>query len=389
MRLTQLLFVSLFLLATCGCGGDDEPQPEVPAQPVQTDGSAGADDDNTGGNTDDGGGAAAEEPTEEPAPADRQRSPEAERLLSYLNAINGRQFLSGTMACVNWNTSEAQWVYQHTGRWPAINCFDFIHHVWSTKGGWIDYTNTDVVEAWHAAGGIVAAMWHWNVPAKTAGSYAFYASDTNFDVRKITDTSSSEYRQMVSDIDQIAAYLKLLKDKHIPVIWRPLHEAGGQWFWWGRDAEACKQLWQLMFERFEAAGLDNLLWAWTPASAWNQPLTEGMKWYPGDAYVDIVGYDVYNVSSAQSCYADYYRFLAQQCPGKLIALTECGNVATLGSQWTAGAKWLFAMPWYDYDRTNNPSSPAFLSTDHGNADVGWWQEAWANDFVLSRDQVAY
>ena len=100
-----------------------------------------------------------------------------------------------------------------------------------------------------------------------------------------------------------------------------------------------------------------------------------------------MGYDIYNVESAQACYQDYYQFLCRQCPDKLIAVTEFGNMATVGSQWEAGAKWLFFMPWYDYGRTNNPSSTAFSSTEHSHASVSWWQEAWSHDFVLSRDQV--
>ena len=194
---------------------------------------------------------------------------------------------------------------------------------------------------------------------------------------------------MVKDIDQIASYLKPLKDKGIPVIWRPLHEAGGQWFWWGRDAAACNRLWLLMFERFEAAGLDNLIWAWTHSAAWSKPFSEGMKWYPGDEYVDIVGFDLYNLTSAQSCYKDYFLWLQQQCPDKLVAITECGNIPSLASQWSAGAKWLMFMPWYDYGRTNNPSSSAFSSQEHSCAPVSWWQDAWKQDFVLSRDQVEY
>lgn len=315
------------------------------------------------------------------------RSPEAQALFDYLERIYGKQMLSATMANVNWNINEAKWVYEHTGRWPAMNSFDFIHHMSSQPGGWIDYSDTQVIEDWHAEGGIVSIMWHWNVPAKKQGEYAFYSDKTDFDVKKIFDEESEEYALMIKDIDQIASYLQLLKDKHIPVIWRPLHEAGGRWFWWGRDADACKHLWRVMYHRFANAGLDNLIWAFTPAAAWQQPFSEGMRWYPGDEYVDIVGFDIYNVSSPQACNEDYYQFLHQQCPGKLIALTECGNVATISSQWQAGTKWLFFMPWYDYGRTNNPKSTAFSLSEHGNASVSWWQDVWSQDFILSRDQI--
>ena len=88
----------------------------------------------------------------------RQLSAEAEALLQCLKEIEGEKTLSGTMANVNWNLNEAKWVHQHTGKWPALNCFDYIHHPFSTKGGWIDYTNIAEVYNWHRQGGVVAIM---------------------------------------------------------------------------------------------------------------------------------------------------------------------------------------------------------------------------------------
>ena len=322
-----------------------------------------------------------------------KRSPEATRLFDYLKSIYGKKTLSGACANVNWNINEAMWVHQHTGKWPALNCFDFIHLQFSQPGGWIDYSNTEVVENWHKAGGIVAMMWHWNVPANNGRDYAFYSGSegnkTKFDVRKIFDEGSQEYARMIKDIDQVASCLKKLRDKHIPVIWRPLHEAGGRWFWWGMDAEACKQLWKVMYQRFADKGIDNLIWAFTPAAAWNEPYSKGFDWYPGDEYVDIVGMDVYNKNDANDCYTLNYQFLQEQKPSKMAALTECGSVATISSQWKAGAKWLFFMPWYDYGRTNNPSSDAFQKLEHGSASISWWKDAFSCDFVLTRDDVKY
>ena len=320
-----------------------------------------------------------------------QRSAEAEQLLQCLQSIAGQKTLSGTMANVNWNLNEAKWVHQHTGTWPALNGFDYIHHPFSSKGGWIDYTNISEVSAWNRQGGVVSILWHWNVPANSSGNYSFYwgteADKTTFDVRKIFDPTSGEYKQMMKDIDQIASYLKLLKQAGIPVLWRPLHEAGGQWFWWGRDAEACNELWRVMYHRFQDAGLDNLIWVWTQASAWGKPYSDGYRWYPGDDYVDIVSIDVYNNNNAANIYSTCYKFLQQHSPTKLVALTECGNVPTISKQWSAGAKWLFFMPWYDYARTNNPNSAEFKSTDHSCCNAEWWREAFTCDFVLTRDDM--
>lgn len=319
----------------------------------------------------------------------RQRSAEAEALLQCLRQIEGTKTLSGTTANVNWNLNEAKWVYQHTKKWPVVNFFDYIHHPFSSKGGWIDYTNVSEVYNWSQQGGVVGILWHWNVPANQNGQYSFYwgteADKTTFDVRKIFEPESAEYKLMIKDIDTIASYLKLLKQRKVPVLWRPLHEAGGMWFWWGRDPEACNELWRVMYKRFEQAGLDNLIWVWTQAAAWGKPYSDGYRWYPGDDYVDIVSIDIYNNSSAANIYTSCYKFLKKSSPDKLVALTECGNVPKISAQWRIGSKWLFFAPWYDYGRTNNPNSTEFKSTEHGNCNAEWWQDAFSTDYVLSRD----
>ena len=320
-----------------------------------------------------------------------QRSVEAEQLLQCLKSIEGQKTLSGTMACVNWNLNEAKWVHQHTGKWPALNGFDYIHHPFSSKGGWIDYTNISEVSEWNSQGGVVTIMWHWNVPANKSGEYSFYwgteADKTTFDVRNIFYPKSSQYKRMMSDIDQIAGYLKLLKQAGIPVLWRPLHEAGGMWFWWGRDPDACNELWRTMYRRFQAAGLDNLIWVWTQSAMWGKPYSDGYRWYPGDDYVDIVSIDVYNNNSAANIYTSCYKFLRDYSSSKFVALTECGNVPTISKQWNAGSKWLFFMPWYDYGRTSNPASADFKSADHNCCNAAWWRDAFKYSFVLSRDDM--
>ena len=320
----------------------------------------------------------------------RQLSPEAENLLQYLKEIEGEKTLSGTTANVNWNINEAKWVYKHTGKWPALNFFDFIHLPFS-PANWIDYSNVTEVVNWHRNGGIVGCMWHWNMPTNDGQDWTCTPGtgnkETGFDVRKIFEPESAEYKQMMNDIDKVASTLKKLNQRKIPVLWRPLHEAGGMWFWWGLDANACNELWRVMYDRLtNYHGLNNLIWVWTSAAAWNRPYSEGYKWYPGDEYVDIVGIDIYNNNSASNIFSTCYKMLRKKSPDKLIALTECGNLAPIGQQWKIGARWLFFAPWYDYERTNNISSEAFKSTDHASCNVEWWNEAFSHDYVLTRDE---
>lgn len=319
----------------------------------------------------------------------RQLSAEAEALLQCFNEIYGEKIISGCTANVNWNINEAKWVYQHTGKWPAINFFDFIHLPFS-PANWIDYSNVTEVVNWHKNGGIVGCMWHWNMPTNDGQNWTCTPgtddNQTSFDVRKIFEPESNEYKQMIKDIDKVASTLKKLKQRKIPVLWRPLHEAGGRWFWWGLDAEACNELWRVMYDRFtNHHGLNNLIWVWTSAAEWNKPYSDGYKWYPGDEYVDIVGIDIYNNSSTSNIRTKCFNMLKQNSPDKLIALTECGSLAKIGAQWRGGSKWLYFAPWYDYERTNKPDSEAFQSTDHTHCNAAWWQEAFSNDYVLTRE----
>ncbi len=89
---------------------------------------------------------------------------EAKALYQTLLANYGQKILSGTMANVNWNNDNAEQVYRWTGKYPAINCYDFIHLPFD--GTWIHYSDMTPVTTWHNGGGIVAAMWHWNVPSE-------------------------------------------------------------------------------------------------------------------------------------------------------------------------------------------------------------------------------
>ena len=111
---------------------------------------------------------------------------------------------------------------------------------------------------------------------------------------------------------KIAGYLRLLHDANIPVIWRPLHEAAGGWFWWGKNADSFKKLWVEMFDYFETQGLNNLIWVWTSE-------TNDTDWYPGDEYVDIIGRDLYG-NDAADC-ASQYQTLINDFGNKMITLS--------------------------------------------------------------------
>ncbi len=320
--------------------------------------------------------------------------PAAVKVYEYLLSIYGTKTLSASMANVNWNIAEAELVKKATGKYPAIATFDYIHLAWS-PANWIDYTHTKVAEDWWNANGLIAAGWHWNVPATEADADLNHMTctpgngkqdgngnwTTTFRPKNVTVEGTWENKVAKADLEKIAGYLKLLQDKGIPVIWRPLHEAAGNiyeyqggtaWFWWGYDgAEAYKKLWRYMFDFFKEKGLNNLIWVWTAQ-------TKDEEFYPGDDYVDIIGRDIYNQQKGSDNAAQYSTIVASYS-NKMVALSECGTVADIPSQWNAGAKWLYFMPWYHYDATT--------LVGHQHADEAWWKETMKQEYVLSRDDL--
>ena len=84
----------------------------------------------------------------------------------------------------------------------------------------------------------------------------------------------------------------------------------GNWFWWGRGW--CSPSEFIALCRLEAdtlrelCGTEQLLFAYDPDRLWKDlgaPDDGGcnfLTWYPGDAYVDIVGCDDYSIGTGRS-----------------------------------------------------------------------------------------
>jgi mannan endo-1,4-beta-mannosidase len=126
-------------------------------------------------------------------------------------------------------------------------------------------------------------------------------------------------------MDKVAAGLQQLKDSGVTVIYRPLHEMNGEWFWWGPQdrnnvsqarKELYKNLYRDMYDYFTTTkNLNNLIWVYSPDAG------PGNKsaFYPGANYVDIVGLDAYNDDPTQiSGYSEMLAF------NKPFAFAEVG-----------------------------------------------------------------
>ena len=205
-------------------------------------------------------------------------------------------------------------------------------------------------------GGIPAFTWHWRDPSyETDQFYSRYEGgqlkegDTDFDftVAMNADGSWNEnstiYKNMIKDIDVIADFFLDMQKKGVAGIFRPLHEASGGWFWWGRQGGAnYAKLYQLIHhEMVDVKGVHNLIWVWNPQSV------ADTDWNPGDDIYDVISIDIYNKAfDYQSNYVVFNNLKKMSGYKKLIALSENGPVVDADACIEDEAMWSWMMPWY-------------------------------------------
>jgi mannan endo-1,4-beta-mannosidase len=177
----------------------------------------------------------------------------------------------------------------------------------------------------HAAqGGLIGLSYHVDNPFTRGSAYDV----TNVDLPQLADPDHPQTpagTQWKADLDRIAAVIQQFADAGAVVLFRPLHESNGSWFWWGqRDPGDFQALWQGMFRYLTASrGLHNLLWVYSASRDYGDPLTDPIRLYPGDDVVDIVGLDIYDddLSDAQPGKRGYAAMTAM---GKPFGITEYG-----------------------------------------------------------------
>lgn len=242
---------------------------------------------------------------------------------------------------------------------------------------------------------VVTAMIHADSPAlEPKMTYVYNGS---FSPSAALTAGTKENAELNANIAVIAGYLELLQQEGIPVLWRPLHEAAGDyswgtWFWWGNDGvEVTKQLWIYLYEQLtNVYHINNLIWVWTMQSYDNGALaTDPSKLaaaYPGDAYVDIVGVDSYEQTTGVDITAQHRLVATAIGQHKLLALSEIGNLIDFESAMANDAPWSFFMNWYNMNEYGE------WSIDTDDAIASNTRKGWRNvvnlPFMLSRGEFS-
>lgn len=201
-------------------------------------------------------------------------------------------------------------VRETTGSYPAVYGWELGDLELGASQN-LDMVNFDNMRNWikegYLRGGVITLSWHMNNPV-TGGN----AWDT--EGRAVTHVlpGGEKHELFVSWLDTFAGFVRTLRIEEtkagrpshlIPILFRPFHEHNGSWFWWGADhctPEEYVALWRFTVDYLRNEhSLHNLLYTYSPDRFEDE--AHYLERYPGDAYVDLFGYDDYgNVRSAET-----------------------------------------------------------------------------------------
>ena len=254
-------------------------------------------------------------------------TPEAVGLMRYLAGVYGSRVLAGHQHSYRPDVADRELaaIREWTGKTPAIRGFDLMDAI-NGRGG----PHVERALAWgRDRGGIVQLCWHWRL-----GGKPFFSDHRGHS--RFPEGEPEDDPAINADLEKVAAELKRFAEARVPVLWRPLHEPPGAWFWWHTGGpERYKRLWRHMHRVLvEEHGLNNLIWVYSTS---DQGGPEAVEWYPGDDVVDVVGVDGYGGD-----WTRYWTGLTSLSGGrKMIAMTENGLIPP----WDETSPWLWTMTW--------------------------------------------
>lgn len=306
-------------------------------------------------------------------------------LIAYLKQISGSHTISGEYVETG-DLAPINAIHARTGKWLRLIGGDYFHYDQAGKQEPVTAFNASAIAYWNA-GGLVEVNLH--MPNPTTGGPVHDVS--GLDAAGLLTPGTPTNTVFMKTLGEIAAGMKQLQAAGVVVIFRPFHENGGGWFWWGTrfrlSAAQFVALWRFTHTYLETTqGLHNLVWLFESGQA-GIPVTTN---YPGDAFVDIVGQDVYTDKPADAAVVDGYTQLVST--GKLVCMSEFGpGKPQLGN--------------LDFDertlvsafKNQMPKTVFFLQWWDGNAGrTGWGMAstrsvaaALKNPWIINRDDISY
>lgn len=345
---------------------------------------------------------------------DPKAIPEAQNLMNYMASVYGSHIISGQQEIYQHGPHDFEYEFEYlknlTGHYPAIRGFDYLNSA-NILYGSEDGTSDRIIDWVKNKNGIATASWHITVPKNmdnykvgdtniTWNDATYDPKLTNFVTSNVLVEGTVEREYYLAALKVLAEQLKKLQDANIPLIFRPLHEAEGgggetgSWFWWGKDGSAVyKDIWKLTYKTLtEDYDLHNIIWEW---NSYN--FDTSANWYPGDEYVDIIGYDKYSCidysTGSKRVYhndsaiaSTFYGIMEKYNSKKMVAMAENDSFSTVENLTSEKAGWLYFCTWYDGSGSAESDSPKFLSDPMFNTEKDTI-DMYQSDYCITLDEL--
>lgn len=291
-------------------------------------------------------------------PADPNATTETKALFANLKKLAKDHVLYGHQDDlaygVKWiNEPGRSDVKEVAGSYPAVYGWEVgdIGNEGATEN--LDHVNFNNMREWikqgYQRGGLITMSWHMDNPVTDGDAW-----DTTRAAPQILP-GGKLHKKFTDKLDRFAAFIKTLKTDDgtpIPIIFRPFHEHTGSWFWWGAGnitPENYKKLYSFTLDYLRnKKGIHNLLIAYSPSGPGNHGGKEAFwNFYPGNDYVDIIGFDSYfhfsdsvtqdEIRQNVSTLGQHLGWVVRQAEqrGKIPAFTETGlNTIPIENFWT-------------------------------------------------------
>ncbi len=251
-----------------------------------------------------------------------------------------------------------------TGVYPAVYGHDymFITDFQIETNQWFKDQSKlihDLTVEAYERGGVNTFCWHCQ---NQVSKGSFYWKESPVQCVPEVLPGGSYHKVFDSTLERVADFAKSLVSNgvSVPIIFRPWHEADGNWFWWGAGhctPSQYKELYQytVTFLR-DSMGVHNFLYEWSPGPYTSEAAMNNL--YPGDDYVDIIGCDNYfksvdaTVTQSLKLISDYAKK-----HNKVAALAETGLDKITNKNWytqvllkalqSSKMQLAYTMVWYD------------------------------------------
>ncbi len=224
-------------------------------------------------------------------------------------------------------------------------------------------------------------------------------------------------------LDLIAKYAHILAEENIPVLFRPLHENNGSWFWWGAafcDEEGYKNVYRYTVEYLtDVKDVHNFLYIYSPNGPF-ESIDDYESRYPGDEYIDIIAFDMYHDNPEETdAWMDSFKETIQLVQsvadkhGKLATVSETGmrvqtsledgnnygGIAPVGnkrldwfsevSQAVLESDMPYYMVWANFDAKVNFFAPYMVSQTRGHEMVNNFIQFYNEESSIFADGVTF